>query len=439
MSTLLPPQIPRFLGIELAAKLGSASVAEARHARATDHPLKIHSATGGSHTTAGALESLRDAVEQVAREHGYPASRPTSTGAFDTVAAERIFRLLRISPNEASKGGVWLFLACILMPDIVVWRQRKRDGEAVNPDNFLDSTNNLFRRLWWRSAIFHDPAKPANPFWLLDVLLEDAIQTFYERRSLSGTPGMGTAFGRIYHATAGVLPPRYNMEPLERSAQKWLVRIAESVALDFLESGDRLQLVAEAFHRALPAEFSRTVTVAQLVVAAGGVASVAPFPPREVAVVVPAEKAPARAAPAPVSAFRFESSQLKAFAADSGSYSNVTDREASASELNLTGPEAKLAEQFFGRERIHVGPVRADPMRALQRFRLFPSGDLVYLNLVYPKPDRSEMRLYLSLSKGFKPAPGSIWFLFQKKRDLFIGSMPADEWNTKTSGVSSTP
>ena len=437
---LLPPQIPKFLGIELAASLGCASIAEARRERKTDHPLKVHSATGGSHTTVNALESLRDGVEQIAREHGYPSTKPTNTGAFDTVAAERIYRLLRMSPNEASKPGVWLFLACVLMPDIVIWRQRKREGEAVNPDNFLDSTNNLFRRLWWRAAIFHDSNRPTDPLWLLDILLEDAIQTFYERRSLSGTPGMGVAFGRIYHATTTVLPPRYNMEPVERTAQKWLVRIAESLALDFLESGDRLHLVAEAFHRALPSEHAKAVSPEQLLVAAGGVASATPFPSRDIPAPALVAKEPVRLPLAPVvAAFRFESLQLRAFGADNGSYSAVTEREASASELNLTGPEARLAEQFFGRERIHWWLVLSEPSRALQRFRIFPSGDLVYLNLVYPEPDRTEMRLYLSSSKGFKPTAGSIWFLFQKKRDLFIGSMPKDEWELKTSGAKASP
>lgn len=279
---LLPPQIPKFIGLELSAKLGTLSIAEARRARATDHPLKVHSATGGTHTTVSTLEALRDAIEEVARTHGYPGTKATNAGAFDTIAAERIHRMLKLSANEASKPGVWMFLACVLMPDIVVWRQRKRDGETVNSDNFLDSTNNLFRRLWWRAAIFQDSSRPADPMWLLDVLLEDAIQTFYERRGLSGTPGMGVTFGRVYHATASALPPRYNMEPVERTAQKWLVRITESIALDYLDPGERLQVVAEAFHRAIPLDHGKTITAARIAAAAGGSAEMPPtaVPPK---------------------------------------------------------------------------------------------------------------------------------------------------------------
>src|ERR1044071_6920388 len=98
------------------------SIAEARAARGLDHPLKVFSPTGGSHFSERALEVLRDTLDEKARVHGYPRIRPTDWTGFDGEAAEHLHRTLRISANEASKPGPWQFLACVLMPDLVVWR-----------------------------------------------------------------------------------------------------------------------------------------------------------------------------------------------------------------------------------------------------------------------------------------------------------------------------
>ena len=425
----LLPQIPKFAADDLSAKMGRLTVGEAYRERALDHPLKVFSPTGGSHLTEQALSSLVTAIEQIARENGYPKNRPKDWSDFDGRTAARLHQMLRISANEAAKSEGWMFLGCVAMPDIVIWRQRRGDA-AVNADNFLDTTNNLFRRLWWRATIFRDASRLAEPFWLLDELLEDAVQTFYERRSLSGLAGMGVAFGRVYVALAKFLPPGRNMEPLERNAQKWLVRVGENIAFDVLDEAELFELVAEAFHAALPPADAARITPSQIATLAR------PTPPPVPAAAPVVAASPVLPPPLPTAqALEFSEAHRKFFRAEAGTFSLVTQRESDASEVNLTGPEAKLAEQFFGRERIHAGAVRADPTAAAQRFRLHPTGDLIYLNLVYPKPDRTEMRLYLSAQKGFKPAGGAIWFLFQRGRDLFVGSMPTEEWNHQFNGT----
>jgi hypothetical protein len=420
----LLPQLPKFAADDMACQLGRLSIGDARSTRALDHPLKVYSPTGGSQLSDAMLQSLRDSVEDIARASGYPRLRSPDVSSFDLHVAGRLQHILRISPNEAAKPGPWMFLACVVMPDIVLWRQRRAEMAVVNSDNFLDTTNNLFRRLWWRAAIFTDDERGADPLWLLEHLLEDAVQTFYERRSLSGVPQMGVVFGRIYHAAASLLPPGFNMEPVERTVQKWLVRVGENVAYDYLCESDLIAIMAEAFHASVPQDHAATVSVERLIVAVHPAPKHAPSPDT-MATLVPQEPAVAAMA----NAFEFDERHRLFFKAEAGTYSKVTHREADASEVNLTGPEARLAEQFFGRDRIHAGAVRADPAAATQRFRAYPGGELVYLNLVYPKRDRTEMRLYLSSQKGFKPSGGSIWFLFQRGRDLFVGFMPGDEWN----------
>lgn len=125
---------------------------------------------------------------------------------------------------------------------------------------------------------------------------------------------------------------------------------------------------------------------------------------------------------------RFEHIHNWFFSSHTGAYSILTAREFDDSQLTLTDDEFQLANYFFG-GRIHSGPVRLDPDGALKEFRLYPTGKQIGLNLIYPKPEREELRLYLSKRRGFKPRAGDIWFLFEREAELFLGSMLAIEWN----------
>ena len=115
-----------------------------------------------------------------------------------------------------------------------------------------------------------------------------------------------------------------------------------------------------------------------------------------------------------------------------GSYSPVTDREIYDSQITATDSEAKLLVDFFNRsgEGIYVGNVNSNKIAARKAFRLFPKGDIVYLNLVYPKPNKTELRLYLSSRAGFMPKRGDVWFLYESRTDgaLWIGAMPESRW-----------
>jgi 5-methylcytosine-specific restriction protein A len=125
---------------------------------------------------------------------------------------------------------------------------------------------------------------------------------------------------------------------------------------------------------------------------------------------------------------QFGANQKLKFDTDSGSYSIVTDREHYDSQITATDSEADLLINFFGLKNIHVGKVALDKAKALKKFKLHPSGKEIELNLVFPKAHKTELRLYLSTRAGFKPEPDSIWFMFVKDDDLWIGSMTEHEW-----------
>ena len=115
-----------------------------------------------------------------------------------------------------------------------------------------------------------------------------------------------------------------------------------------------------------------------------------------------------------------------------GSYSPVTDREIYDSQITATDSEAKLLVEFFRRsgEGIYVGNVNSNKEAARKAFRLFPTGDTIFLNLVYPKPNKTELRLYLSSRAGFMPQKGDVWFLYESREGgaLWIGAMPESRW-----------
>ena len=124
--------------------------------------------------------------------------------------------------------------------------------------------------------------------------------------------------------------------------------------------------------------------------------------------------------------------QLERFSATDGSYSLVTNRELDDSQITATDAETTLLRSYFLRrnETIHVGNVQSSHGTAAKEFKLFPTGEPVKLNLVYPKPEKSELRLYISKRAGFFPNQGDVWFLFVKREDdsLWIGSMPEKDW-----------
>ena len=98
------------------------------------------------------------------------------------------------------------------------------------------------------------------------------------------------------------------------------------------------------------------------------------------------------------------------------------------SQITATDYEAQLLVDYFGDPNILVGPKKDDPVKAAKEFKLYPGGQTVTLNLVRPKPERTELRLYISENAGFRPKGGLIWFMFIKNDELWIGSM------TETSG-----
>jgi len=125
--------------------------------------------------------------------------------------------------------------------------------------------------------------------------------------------------------------------------------------------------------------------------------------------------------------------QKRKFETDEGAYSVVTTREHYDSQITLTDHEAEIVISHFGKENLHVGNVQSNKRLSSKSFYLFPNGETINLNIVYPKPEKTELRLYLSSKAGFKPDGGEIWFMFFKNEKIWIGAMPEPEWRSESS------
>lgn len=130
---------------------------------------------------------------------------------------------------------------------------------------------------------------------------------------------------------------------------------------------------------------------------------------------------------------KFGKVQERRFGTSDGAYSVVTDREHYDSQITLTDYEAELVISHFGRTNLHVGNVQSKPALSSKSLRLYPTGENIYLNIVFPKPEKTELRLYISSRAGFKPEGGEIWFMFLKDGDLWIGAMSEAAWRLESS------
>ena len=103
----------------------------------------------------------------------------------------------------------------------------------------------------------------------------------------------------------------------------------------------------------------------------------------------------------------FKSFHNDFFRAICGAYSRITSREYYDSQITLTDNEADIVINYFGYENINVGNVGSDKNKYLKKFLLYNAEyqeyNPIYLNLVFPKPAKPELRLYLAESRGYKP------------------------------------
>lgn len=126
--------------------------------------------------------------------------------------------------------------------------------------------------------------------------------------------------------------------------------------------------------------------------------------------------------------FEFTDEMKRFFSADAGAGSIVTEKdEALKSQITITKFENEIISSYFG--DIPKGSktnLEEQGVSAEAKFRLYPTGEIIDLVLLHPKPARTELRIYMK-ADVFKPSAGLIWFVFLRNAEIWIGAL--DEYS----------
>jgi 5-methylcytosine-specific restriction enzyme A len=120
-----------------------------------------------------------------------------------------------------------------------------------------------------------------------------------------------------------------------------------------------------------------------------------------------------------MSSHLFNSNLNAFFGTDLGAFSNVTDREYFDQQITVSGPEKLIFRAAFG--SFGRGAVDDTPKFSLE-FRLFPTGEKIFLKVNHPKSVGKELRLYIP-SGVFRPSGGWVWFSYIKDKMIWIGAL----------------
>lgn len=245
---LLYPRLPHAVARALAHERAALSPAELRSVSATSHPAALYNPTGGRRVRPGELARLQERLRQCAADAGFPRT-PDASGrrAFDAGSAALLHDLMDIGPTEAAREGVWAFVGCVLLPDLVRWRFYRPDA-ATSPERFLGGARglrNTFGRAWWRAWLLREP-DARRPFGLLEQLSEDELVQITERPSLAGNPLLARQVCHAFlKAVDGV--PELPRTAVLRDAMKRLRRLLPLVAFEMLDADELRSMLDELF------------------------------------------------------------------------------------------------------------------------------------------------------------------------------------------------
>lgn len=203
-----------------------------------------YGAVGGSRLHGSDLGILKEGVEEVARENGYPDTRTVlARAAFDTACAQYLAQVSFLQSGEAHRDDVWAFMAAYLLRPITLWRY----GEA--PERHHGGVRNTFQRLWMRGTVLDRGVGHPQRWGLVEGLTEDAFVAILERPAIAADRTLAVALAEGWLAAAKRCD-RAAMQPIMRSA---VIRVRirnEIVALGALSPDDLRTLVDDIFTEA---------------------------------------------------------------------------------------------------------------------------------------------------------------------------------------------
>ena len=253
---LLYPRLPVIVSKDLARKFTTMSIKELSHESSKEHPAVTYAPTGGNRVTKALLAKIQEKVRVCAEQLGYPERlNEQSRRAFDATSGQILYEFMDISPAEASSPGVWMFMSCILLPDIVRWRfPGATIHEETSEERFLSGNRggrNTFGRVWWRAYTLYQ-AEQKGPYDLLYTLGEDELVQIMERPNIAGSRELSIQICLSLKTTSD----RYKNVPrseLLRDTIKRLRRLMSVVSFDAVDESVLRDLIDETFNTSVHA------------------------------------------------------------------------------------------------------------------------------------------------------------------------------------------
>lgn len=235
----LYPQLPREAASALAEQHGTKTVEQLEAVAATLHEQVVYSPTGGARISPGELAELAAGVRGLRANH--------SRQEFDGALARYLHAHADVTRSEAAAEGVWSFLGCVLLPDVVRWRF---ESDLTPPERFMGGARglrNALGRCWWRGELLMDASAPhgRDRYWLLDELGDDELSGLTDRPRAVASRRVAVALAKaLVRADRGQLL----RTDLARDAFKRYLRLSYFVAFDAL-ADDELAVACQSLYR----------------------------------------------------------------------------------------------------------------------------------------------------------------------------------------------
>jgi len=247
---LLYPRLPIVVARDMARKSVTKSTDELRQESSNKHSAVIYAPTGGNRVTDFHLSKIQEAIRNSAENLGYPERlNDPNRRTFDAESGYILHDKMDISPADASSPGVWMFMGCVLLPDIVRWRF---PGSAPNwetsEERFLSGNRagrNTFGRVWWRAYTLYQEDK-TQQYELLYALGEDELVQIMERPNIAGSRTLSKQVC-ISLKNASDRYKNVSRSELLRDAMKRLRRLLSVVSFDAVDENVLGKLVDDTF------------------------------------------------------------------------------------------------------------------------------------------------------------------------------------------------
>lgn len=235
------PRLPRDVAESLLDELRDLSPGQLARMAGTSHPRQEWHPTIPARVTEDELRQLRTDVVAIAAGHGYPVQLPRGGHTiFDQQLAVHLYEAMGIVAAEAAAGGIWSFLATVLLPDVAAWRYPDRHRDRFIGSDLMIGTSNrhVFGRLWARVCILGAQTSSG--------LGEDNVASLFERPTIGGYPRLARAIGEAHIRTIAVTGI-VQSQRLMRDAMKRLRRLAVLISFDALDDDQLRELLEEVF------------------------------------------------------------------------------------------------------------------------------------------------------------------------------------------------